>query len=698
MIRPKSRDDLDSLVGPPPHETMTTGESTHSLENADQALRQHDTSSRYRTELGWWAWVIGIISIIFTLYHLYSALERPFNTWIHSAFHLAGGTALIFLLYPASRTLLNLKTTESRWKNVLIGRVKGVAWYDALLAAAAMYCNVYVYFEYERLTGNAVQVLGYTSLDYLVATLALLLILEGTRRCVGIPIIVIAAVAIAYAIFGNHSPIFTHAGMSWETFSTNMFLSSGSGIFSTPIQVSSQFIFLFLFFAVVLLRTNIGQFFNDLAFRAAGRYTGGPAKAAVVASGLQGMVSGSAVANTVASGSFTIPMMKKAGFKPHVAAATEATASTGGQLMPPIMGSAAFIMAQNIPDVTYNDIIVIAIIPALLYFLGALLSVHFDAKKNMLRGLPVEELPTWKSLITRIDLLLPLVVIVTTLLVGFTPMRAAIFGIISAFLLSFIRTSTRLGFRAMVEMLVDAARTALPVIAACATAGVVAGTVTSTGLAGQLGSGLIALAGGNFLIVLFLVMVACIIMGMGLPTTANYVVTSTVAAPILYNNFDVPILAAHFFVLFFGVLSEVTPPVCLAAYAGAGLANANPMVTGFTALKIAIAGFLVPYVLIFEPAMLLEGTIADLIPAFVTVVIGMVALAAGLAGYFVTNASFIERLVLVISGIMLVIPNLIVSGIGAAGLVVVVIIQYIQKSRRGKSAEADHQQAPAASA
>ncbi|NLZ98263.1 MAG: TRAP transporter fused permease subunit, partial [Micrococcus sp.] len=602
------------------------------------------------------------------------------------------GTALIFMLYPVSRRLLSLQSSGNRWKDILLGRGRGVPWYDVVLAATAIYCNAYLYFNYEQLTGNAVQVLGYSTQDYVVATLGILLVLEGTRRCVGLPIIVIAVVAILYALFGNHSPVFQHAGMSWETFSTNMFMSTGAGIFSTPIQVSAQFIFLFLFFAVVLLRTNIGQLFNDLAFRVAGKYTGGPAKAAVVASGLQGMVSGSAVANTVASGSFTIPMMKKAGFKPHVAAATEATASTGGQLMPPIMGSAAFIMAQNVPDVTYNDIIIIGIIPAMLYFLGAFLSVHFDAKKNMLRGLPVEELPTWRSLLSRVDLLLPLVVIVTTLLVGFTPMRAALLGIVTAFLLSFIRASTRLGFRAMIDMLIDAARTALPVIAACATAGIVAGTVTSTGLAGQLGHGLIALAGGSFLVVLFLVMVACIIMGMGLPTTANYVVTSTVAAPILYNNFDVPILAAHFFVFFFGVLSEVTPPVCLAAYAGAGLANANPMTTGFTALKIAVAGFLVPYVLIFEPAMLLDGPIWDLIPAFVTVVIGMVALSGGLGGFLLTNANVLERTVLIVSGILLVIPQLLVSGIGAIGAIIVLIIQYAKSAGERKQAKADEPQ------
>jgi len=690
MIRSNSRGDLDSSAVTA--SAVTAEDSVHTQKQADEILRDHDTSSRYRTDLGWWAWVVGIISILFTVYHLYAALERPFNTWIHSAFHLGGGTALIFLLYPAARKLLRPTSSRKRWYSIFIRSGKGVPWYDAGLAALALYCNFYLYFEYERLTGNAVQVLGHTTWDYVVATLGILLVLEGTRRCVGIPIIIIAAVAIIYAVYGNYSPIFTHAGMSWETFSRNMFLSTGAGIFSTPIQVSSQFIFLFLFFAVVLLRTNIGQFFNDLAFRAAGRYTGGPAKAAVVASGLQGMVSGSAVANTVASGSFTIPMMKKAGFKPHVAAATEATASTGGQLMPPIMGSAAFIMAQNVPDVTYNDIIIIAIIPAILYFLGAFLSVHFDAKRNMLRGMPVEELPSWRSLLTRIDLLLPLIVIVTTLVIGFTPMRAALLGIATAFLLSFVRASTRLGLRGMVDMLIDAARTALPVIAACATAGIVAGTVTSTGLAGQLGRGLIDLAGGNFLLVLFLVMIACIIMGMGLPTTANYVVTSTVAAPILYNNFDVPIIAAHFFVLFFGVLSEVTPPVCLAAYAGAGLANANPIVTGFTALKIAIAGFIVPYVLIFEPAMLLEGPVSDLIPALVTAIIGMAAIAAGLAGYFLTNVNMVERTVLIVSGVLLVIPDITVSAAGAIGLIVITVLQYIKRSRGRQTVKTTEEQ------
>lgn len=647
---------------------------------AEKVLRNVDSSSRYRTELGWWAWVVGGISVVFTLYHLYAALERPFNTWMHSSLHLAGATALIFFLYPASKGLLNAPASGNRLLDSLIGRGKGIPWYDVVLGFAALFCNLYVFFDYSRLVSNSVKILGYSQLDFVVAVLGVLLILEATRRCVGLPIIIIAGVALLYALFGNYSPVFRHAGMSIEDLATNMFLSNGTGIFGTPIQVSANFIFLFLFFAVMLVHTNIGQFFNDLAFRLTGRFTGGPAKAAVVASGLQGMVSGSSVANTVASGSFTIPLMKKAGFKPHFAAATEATASTGGQLMPPIMGAAAFIMAQNVPDLEYNGLIVIAIIPALLYFLGAFLSIHFEAKTSGILGMAKSSLPNGVELLKRIDLLLPLVVIVFTLMTGMSPIRAALFGIGTGFILSFFRKLTRLTPRAFVDLLISGARTALPVIAACATAGIVAGAVTVTGLGGQLGKGLVDLAGGNFFVVLFMVMIACLVLGMGLPTTANYVVTATVAAPILYNNFDVPLIAAHMFVFFFGILADITPPVCLAAYAGAGIAGANPMRTGTTAVRIAIAGFLIPFVFILQPALLLQGTWQDLVVALVTLILGMVGVAAGMAGYFFGSANVVERVLLIVGGIALVYPSLWISIVGLVVLVVIGVVQRMRKA------------------
>ena len=631
---------------------------------ANELLRDYDTSSRYRTDLGWWAWIIGGISVAYTLYHLLYALERPVNGWVHTALHLAGATSLIFLLYPASKRLLRYSHETPSWKRWMLGKGPGVPWYDVLLAVVGLTSNLYIIVRYDHLTGNAVKILGYTPLDYAVAVIGLVLTLEATRRCVGLPIVIIASIAIAYAIFGEHSPIFPHPGLSWENYTTSMFLTTSNGVFGVPLQVSANFIFLFLLFAVLLMKTNIGQFFNDLAFRATGRFTGGPAKAAVVASGLQGMISGSSVANTVGSGSFTIPLMKKAGFKPNVAAAAEATASTGGQIMPPIMGAAAFIMAQNVPGLEYNELIVIAIIPALLYFTGVFLSIHFEAKRSGINGIPLAQLPTIRSLLVRSDLILPLVVIVGTLMVGFTPTRAALMGIATAFLLSFIRRSTRLGLRGMVDTLVLGARTALPVIAACATAGIVAGTVTSTGLGGRLGHGLVQLAGGNFLLVLFFVMIACIILGMGLPTSANYVVTAAVAAPILYNNFDVPLIAAHMFVFFFGILADITPPVCLAAFAASGLANSNPMKTGVTAVRLAIAAFLIPYVFVLQPALLLQGTWDELVSSLVTLLLGMVAIAAGIAGFFLVRMGVIERVLFIVGGALLAYPDLLISGVG----------------------------------
>jgi TRAP transporter 4TM/12TM fusion protein len=630
-------------------------------EQTEELLREHDSASRFRTGLGLWVWIVGGLSIALTLFHLYTGVFGSRPSLIQGAIHLGGATSIIFLLYPINKR---------------VSLTNGVPWYDAVLALLSLAANLYIVVEYRHLTSNIVQILGFREIDYIVAALGIVLVLEATRRCVGLPIVVIASLAIAYSIFVY--------GMSWQNYVVGTFFTARSGVFGTPIQVSSTFIFLFLLFAVVLIRTNIGVFFNDLAFRLAGRFTGGPAKAAVAASGLQGMISGSSVANTVASGSFTIPIMKKAGFKPHVAGATEATASTGGQIMPPIMGAAAFIMAEY-TGIPYAEIIIIAIIPALLYFLGVMLSVHFDAKRNGLGGLPGSMLPSWKSLWKRADLIIPLVIIVWMMLDGFSPARAALWGIAAAFVLSFLRRSTRLGFVGIVQMLEAGARTALPVIAACASAGIVAGTVTSTGLGSRLGHSIIDIAQGNFLLVLLMTMIVCLILGMGLPTTANYVVTATIAAPILINNFDVPVIAAHMFVFFFGILADITPPVCLAAYAGAGIAGANPMKTGVTAVKLAVAAFLIPFVFVLEPSLLLQGTVAELIPALLTLILGMMVIAAGLAGYLFGPANALERTLLLIGGVLMVYPLVVVSVVGIALAGAAVVMQLLR--RRGSGGE-----------
>ncbi|MEC3882256.1 TRAP transporter fused permease subunit [Halobacillus litoralis] len=633
-----------------------------------EMMKKYDKESTFRTNLGPWGWVTLILGSALTIFQLYTAYRGAYVSLIQGAIHLGAALCLVYLLYPI--------------KSSLTGR-RGIPWYDLIFAAIALYANFYIIQNYDRLINDAI-IFGFTYMDQFVATAGILLLLEATRRVVGLPIVIIAIVALLYGMFGNFIPIIGHAGNDWPTLATKMFFSS-SAIFGIPIQISSTYIFLFLFFGVILVKTNIGQFFNDLALRLTGKYTGGTAKAAVAASGLQGMVSGSSVANTVGSGSFTIPMMKNAGFKPHFAAASEASASTGGQLMPPIMGAAAFIMASY-TGIPYNEIIVIAIVPALLYFSGVFLGTHFEARKQNIRGLSKEELPKTNKLVKRLDLFLPLVIIIGFLLAGRTPTYAALFAIVTAFVISFFRKETRMSWKGIIKLLEEGARVALPVIAACATAGIIAGTVTTTGLGPKIAGGIIDLAQGQFFLVMFFTMIACIILGMGLPTTANYVVTATMAAPALLA-FDVPVIAVHMFVFYFGIVADITPPVCLAAYAGAGIAGANPMKAGVTAVKLAIAAFIIPYVFVTNPILLLQGDVNafNLTISVLTALLGMAAISSALIGYFATKVTWIERIALVFCGLMLVYPNLIISLIGLGIFGAVSAFQYVKNKKEDSS-------------
>ena len=647
-------------------EVRDQAEEQQSEQQAEETLRKYSQESAFRTELGIWKWVVLVLGSALTIFQLYTALRGPYVSLLQGAVHVGAAMGLIYLLYPAKR----------EWSNR-----PGVPFYDVILAGLAIWTNSYVVINYERLTNESV-IFGYSTLDYTVAALGIVLVLEATRRCVGFPIVVIAGLALLYGLYGSYLPVFNHAGFSWDRLATETFYTTSS-IFGTPIQVSSTFIYLFLFFGVLLVKTNIGQFFNDLAFGATGTFTGGTAKAAVTASGLQGMISGSSVANTVTSGSFTIPMMKRSGFRPEFAAASEASASTGGQIMPPLMGAAAFIMAEY-TGIPYNEIILIGIIPATLYFSGVFMGTHFEARRQGILGVSRDQLPAIGGLLKKIDLLLPLVVIITLLLTGSSAQNAALYGIGTAFAISLIRSSTRMSLKETGKLLENGARAALPVIAACASAGIIAGIVTKTGLGGKLAGGILDLALGNFFLVLLFTMVACIILGMGLPTTANYVVTATVAAPILVQ-FDVPLIAAHFFVFYFGIVADITPPVCLAAYAGAGIAGANPMSTGVTAVKLAIAAFIIPYIFVTNPVLLLEGaTAANLIPSLLTALLGMAAISGGIMAYFIGPAKAVERLLLVAGGIALVYPSLVVSLIGLAVVLAIGVLQYLG-GRTGKT-------------
>ncbi|MFA1818804.1 TRAP transporter permease [Virgibacillus oceani] len=633
--------------------------------SSEAILEKYDRESTFRKKIGKWVWVVTFLSVALTVFHLYTAYFGTLPSQQQGAIHVGTALGLIYLLFPAKKGLGKKQTT--------------VPWYDVILAFTGMYVTYHKIIFFDSILQSRIS--GYSTIDVIISILGILLLLEATRRTVGLPIVIVAGVAILYTIFGNYIPgqILSHPGFSVDRLATNLWYQE-SGVFGTPVQISARFIFLFLFFGVLLVHTKIGRFFNDLALALTGRFTGGTAKTAVVASSMQGMVSGSSVGNTVASGSFTIPMMKRSGFKPEFAAATEASASTGGQIMPPIMGAAAFIMMEYI-GVSYGTIMLAALIPAILYFSGIFIGTHFEAKKMGIVGLPKADLPNFKRLIFKDGyMILPIFVIIGTIMIGYTPQMAALMGIVSAFIISLFRKDTRMGFKKIIYVLEQGARVALPVIAAVGTAGIIAGVVSITGLGSKFAAGVIALSGGILIFALFFTMIACIILGMGLPTTANYVVTATIAAPILINEFGVAPIAAHMFVFYFGIVADITPPVCLAAYAGAGIARANPFQSGVTALKLAIAAFIVPYILVYNPILVMvDVTVMGIILAVTTSLIGMAAVSSSTVGFFIRNAYAWERLVLFPAGIMLIIPNIIISLIG---LVLMIGIWFIQKQRK----------------
>lgn len=632
--------------------------------DAQEILEKYDKENQFRTQIGKWAWAVTFLGVALTVFHLYTGYFGTLPSQKQGAVHLGTALGIIYLLYPAKK----------EWRNTH----KKVPWYDVTLAFTAMYVTYHKIIFFDSILQSRVS--GYSTIDIIISILGIALVLEATRRTVGLPIVIVAGVAIIYTLVGKYIPtqILSHPGFSMDRITTNLWYRE-SGIFGTPIQISAKFIYLFLFFGVILVHTPIGKFFNDIAFALTGRFTGGTAKAAVVASALQGTVSGSSVGNTVASGSFTIPMMKKAGFTPEFAGATEAAASTGGQIMPPMMGAAAFIMMEYL-GVSYATIMLAAVVPAILYFTGIFIGTHFEAKKLKIIGLPKSELPRFKDLLIRDGyMLIPLFVIIGTIMSGFTPQRAALFGILSAYLVSLVRKDSRMNVRQIVNVLEQGARVALPVIAAVATAGIIAGVVSITGLGAKFASGIIALSSGHLILALFFTMIACIILGMGLPTTANYVVTATIAAPALINDFMVAPLAAHMFVFYFGIVADITPPVCLAAYAGAGIAKANPFKTGVTAVKLAIAAFIIPYIFIYNPMLVLVDVVVwKLIIGVLAAVLGMIGVSSAVIGFFIRNSRIWERIVLFGAGLMLIIPEFLSSGIG---LVLIGIIWFIQRKR-----------------
>jgi TRAP transporter 4TM/12TM fusion protein len=635
---------------------------TLSPEKQQQLLEKYDPESATRKLSGAAKWIAFFGLLAFSIFQLLSAITQIFPRQILLSIHLGFALSLIFLLFPARKRS---------------GKKHKVAWYDVILSLLSIVVGLYWPIMLDQIV-NRVGLL--TTTDFFVGLIAVLLVLEATRRAVGLPITIIASIFLIYAYFGPYMPGFlAHRGLKLEILVKTMFYTS-EGILGTPLYVSATFIFLFLLFGAFLVKTGVGQYFNDLAVALAGRRTGGPAKVAIFSSALQGTISGSSVANVVTSGSFTIPMMKRLGYRKEFAGAVEAAASTGGQLMPPIMGAAAFLMVEFIGGgITYWEIAKAAAIPALLYFSGIWIMTHFEAKRIGLRGLSKEDLPDRTEVLKKIYLLIPILAVILLLMSGMSVMRAALWSIVVTIAVSAIRKETRIGFKQMVEALVDGARTALAVAAATACAGIIVGVVTKTGLGLKLANGLVDLADEKLFLTLLFTMITAIILGMGSPTTANYVITSTIAAPAIIL-LGVPELAAHLFVFYFGIIADITPPVALAAFAAAGVSGGEPIRTGLNSAKLAIAAFIIPYMFVYNPALLMiDTTIPHLLWVIFTAISGMIAIGAGMIGYWYRKLMIPERLLSIAGGLMLIYPEGMTDMIGLGIFVLMIVLQFVFK-------------------
>lgn len=623
-------------------------------ERMKQVLKEFDRESNTRHFEGVPNTIVKYILVAFSVYALWMNIFSSLPEQIRRASFVGVVIFMAYLLYPARKD-------GSK-------KINYVPWYDFLLGTVGAGCFFYYIVNFQAIVSRAGRS---TQLDIIIGVIGILILMEICRRVVGMPILVVVTCFVIYAFF---------AGFSLKRIVSHLFYTT-EGVIGTPLGVCSTFIVLFILFGAFLDKTGVGRFFIEIANSIAGAATGGPAKVAVIASALQGMISGSSVANTVGSGSFTIPMMKKTGYPPEFAAAVEAAASTGGQIMPPIMGAAAFLMAE-MTGVPYSNIVIAAILPAALYFTGIFLMVHFEAKKLGLVGLNKDEIPGFFSLmITRGYLLLPLFVLVYCMMNGFTSSMSAVYAIITAIIVSMFRKDTRMSFSTFLEALENGARNTLGVAVACSIAGIIVGVVTLTGLGLKLATGLLTLSGGIPIIALFFTMIACIILGMGVPTTANYVIMATITAPIVIK-LGIPMLAAHMFVFYFGIVADITPPVALAAYAGSAIAHSDPFKTGVTATRIAITAFIIPYVFAFNPDLLLiGGSISQAILILISAFIGMVGISAGMEGYMHTHLKVYERIVCILGGIMLIVPGVYSDFIGILLVAAIAATQVIKKRR-----------------
>ena len=623
-------------------------------------------------------WFMSALAISYSLFHLFITYH-PLPELIQRAAHVSIGLGLIFLLYPARQ-----RTSRSK--------VSLIDWGLVLLSFASF---AYLFIEYQDIMTTRGGIPN--QLDVMFAILTVVLVIEAARRVMGWMLPILGLIFLAYPFIShfNWMPdrLLTRPYTISDIFG-QMYLKT-EGLYSSAIGASVTFIFLFILFGAFLAKSGMGKLFNDLAMALAGHKQGGPAKVAVISSGFMGSINGTAVANVVGTGSFTIPLMKKIGYHKNFAGAVEASASVGGQILPPVMGASAFIMAET-TGVSYGTIALAALLPALLYYLGVLAQVHFRAGRDNLKGVPKADLPRVKAVLKeRGHLLIPIVALVFFLFQSMPVSYAAVYTIILTVVVAGLRKSTRMGLKDVLDALADGAKQSLSVMAACAVVGIIIGVVSLTSLGSVMTSSIMSIGAGSLFLTLFFTMLASMILGMGLPSIPAYIITATMAAPAL-ANFDIPVLVAHMFVFYFGLFANITPPVALAAFAGAGIAGGDPMRTGFQALRLSLAGFIVPFLFVYNPAMLMIDTAGAAVnarefafPAWTTIVsitvtsvIGIIALGAAVEGYFKTALSWFWRIFLGVGALLMIIPESITDIIGIVMVAIAIILNYLSAKKQ----------------
>ena len=638
----------------------TSAEGQQMQANAEEVLQKHDKESATRKLSGIIGKVFFVLCVLVSCYHLYTAAFGGPVTLVHRSLHVAMMLSLSFMMYPFNKKSVRTKPTICDW----------------ILVALSFVAPFYIWYDYlgvvER-AGNASQ------MDMFMATLLTGLVLESSRRVSGNALSILSLIFIAYGMFGRSMPsFFMHRGYDWTSLS-NHFFANTEGIYGTSVSVAASYIFLFILFGCVMQKSGMGQFFNDIALALAGHTKGGPAKVSVIASGFLGSINGSAVANVVTTGAFTIPLMKKTGYSKEFAGAVESSASVGGQLLPPIMGAAAFIMAEML-SVKYSEIIVWAAIPALLYYLGIIIQVQLRASKDGLVGLPKDQLPNAGAVMKRQGhLLIPVLFLLYMLFFsGTTVIFSAVCTIIVTVVVSQFSASTRMGVKDFIEALADGAKQTVSVAIACACVGIIIGVSSKTGFGLTMANTIISLGSQSILFTLVFTMITCMILGMGLPSIPAYIITASIAAPAL-SKLGIAPAAAHMFSFYYAMFANLTPPVALASFAAAGLSGGDPMKTGVASVKLAIAGFIVPFMFVYSPQlMLIDTTILQGFSVALTACVGVFLIGVAVEGYFMAPVAWWLRAVVTVGALSLMHPGMMTD---VVGVVVLAAVWFIQKGK-----------------